>query len=274
MTPKYLSKHQQVRVLVHGVLGKMGKTVLEAVCKSPGTVPVGGVDILAQKDFFTLPDNSGEIPLSTDLAILITQSKPDVIVDFSVANAAMSVIRASIPRRVNVVIGTTGLSQEELEETKDLCSQYQTGAVIAPNFALGAVLLTHISRIAGKFFDYADITEIHHETKIDAPSGTSLGIAEALAESKGNTYKSPKPDQITLDNTRGGEVKGINIHSGRMPGKLAYHSIVLGTQGQTLTMTHDTINRECYMPGVIIAIIEVIKSQNLTVGLEKVLGLK
>ena len=274
MTPKYLGKHQPVRVLVHGVLGKMGKTVLEAVCKSPGTMPVGGVDILAVKDTLTLPDNSGDVPLSKDLTNLISQCKPDVIVDFSIAKAAMNVIRASIPAKVNVVIGTTGLSVEELEETENLCSQYQTGAVVAPNFALGAVLLTHISRVVGKFFDYADITEVHHETKIDAPSGTSLGIAQALTESKGNTYKSPKPDQITLDNTRGGEVQGINIHSGRMPGKLAYHSVILGTQGQTLTLTHDTINRDCYMPGVIMAIIEVVNSQKLTVGLEKVLGLQ
>ena len=273
MTPKYLGKHQQIRVLVNGVLGKMGKTVLEAVCKSPGTIPVAGVDVLAKTDTITLPDDSGEIPLSTDLRYLITQSKPDVIVDFSVAKGAMDVIRASIPAKVSVVVGTTGLSQKELEETNNLCFQNETGAVVAPNFALGAVLLTHIGRVVGKFFDYADITEVHHETKIDAPSGTSLGIAQALAESKGKTYKSPKPKQVTLDNTRGGEVEGINIHSGRMPGKLAYHSVVLGTQGQTLTLTHDTINRECYMPGVIMAIIEVINSRKLTVGLEKVLGL-
>ena len=262
-----------VKVVVHGALGRMGKTVLEAMCKNQETEPVGAVDIMAAEDYLSLPDGSGLIPLSTDLDHVITRCKPDVVVDFSTAQAAMHLIRTAVARNVNVVVGTTGLSQREIEEADRLCNQYEVGAIIAPNFALGAVLLTHMARLVGKFFDYADVTEVHHETKIDAPSGTSLALARALAESKGKPFHSPEPEKQTLANTRGGEYEGVSIHSGRMPGKMAYHSIVLGTQGQTLTLTHDTINRECYMPGVTLAIREVVKSRGLIVGLDKVLGL-
>ncbi len=262
-----------IKVVVHGALGRMGKTVLDTMCREPEMESVGAVDVMAAEDYLSLPDGSGLIPLSAELDSIITRCKPQVVVDFSTAQAVMNVIRTATTRGVHAVVGTTGISQSDIEETENICNKHKVGVIIAPNFALGAVLLTHLARLVGRFFDYADITEIHHETKIDAPSGTSLAIAKALAESKGDDFKSPKPEKETLSGTRGGEYQGINIHSGRMPGKMAYHSLILGTQGQTLTISHDTINRECYMPGVLMAIKEVVKSSGLTVGLDKVMGL-
>ncbi len=262
-----------IKVVVNGALGKMGKEVVSAMCKAPDMDPVGAVDIATTEDYMSLPDGSGLIPLSKDLDAMIIRCKPQVVIDFSNAQSALHVLRTATPRGVCSVIGSTGITDAIIQEARTLADKHKVGIIIAPNFALGAVLLIHLAGLVGKFFDYADLTEIHHETKIDAPSGTSLAIAKALAESKGGTFKSPKPEKETLAGTRGGEFKGVNIHSGRMPGKMAYHNLILGTQGQTLTISHDTINRECYMPGVTIAVREVVKSKGLTVGLDKVLGL-
>ena len=145
--------------------------------------------------------------------------------------------------------------------------------MIAPNFAIGAVVMNHISRIAAPFFDYADLTEMHHENKIDAPSGTALAIAEATSQGKKGDFKSPDPEKELVPGTRGGTLRGINIHSARMPGRVAHHELVFGALGQTLTIRHDSINRESFMPGVLMAIKYVKQTQGFTVGLDKVMGL-
>ncbi len=262
-----------IKVVVHGALGRMGKDVLNALGREPDMEPVGVVDLLASEDYLSLPDGSGLIPLSKELGPIITRCRPQAVVDFTNARAAMDVIRTATAMKVSAVIGSTGLSQADLEEADSLCRTHQIGVFVAPNFALGAVLLIHLARQIGRFFDYADITEIHHETKIDAPSGTALAIARALVDGKGGPFKAPKPERESLPGTRGGEYEGVIIHSGRMPGKMAYHSLVLGTRGQTLSIQHDTVSRECYMPGVIMAVREVVKSKGLVVGLDKVMGL-
>ncbi len=262
-----------IKVVVHGAFGRMGKEALNALCREPNTEPVGAVSRRAAEDYLSLPDGSGLIPLANELAPIITRCRPQVVVDFTNAQAAMDSIRLAAAKKVSVVTGTTGLSQSDLDEADALCREHQVGVIVAPNFALGAILLIHLARQVGRFFDYADITEIHHEAKMDAPSGTALAIARSLVEGKGGAFKAPKPEKETLVGTRGGEYEGVTIHSGRMPGKMAYHDLVLGALGQTLSIRHDTISRECYMPGVIMAVQEVIKSKGLVVGLDKVLGL-
>ena len=135
------------------------------------------------------------------------------------------------------------------------------------------MLLIHLARGLGKYFDYADIVEMHHETKIDSPSGTAMALARSLGEDRDTPFHRPIPEREPVEDTRGGDLGGVSIHSVRMPGRMAHHEIILGTAGQTLSLKHDTINRECYMPGVVLAVREVSNWKGLVVGLDKLLGL-
>ncbi|MBM3945080.1 MAG: 4-hydroxy-tetrahydrodipicolinate reductase, partial [SAR202 cluster bacterium] len=196
-----------------------------------------------------------------------------VVVDFSSAEGAMAAIRTATKKRINVVIGTTGLKESDLAEAKKLAESNKVGVFIAPNFAVGAVLLMHLARIAGKHFDYADLVETHHEMKIDAPSGTALAIARAAAEGRDRPFLTNKAEKETLPGTRGGTLHGVSVHSARMPGRVAHHELVFGGLGQTLSIRHDSISRESFMPGVVAAVKYIVAHPGLTVGLEKVLGL-
>ena len=145
------------------------------------------------------------------------------------------------------------------------------GAIVAPNFTIGAVLMIHMAKIAGKYFDYAEITELHHHLKADAPSGTALSTARAMVAARGKAFSSPEQRQVSA--SRGQQVDGITIHSVRLPGLVAHQEVLLGGLGQTLSIRHDTIGRECYMPSVILAIKEAVKRQGLVYGLDTLLGL-
>jgi len=262
-----------INVLVHGVLGKMGREVLAAVCREPGMDATCGVDRDATDDYVSLPDGSGRIPVSSDLEAIIGVGKPQVMVDFTNAEASIAGCRVAAANGVSLVVGTTGLTENILRELDGLAREHEIGAFVAPNFAIGAVLIMHLARGLGKYFDYADIVEMHHEAKIDSPSGTALALAKNLREGRDGPFTRPSPEKEPIEGTRGGELEGVSIHSVRMPGRMAHHEVILGTQGQTLSLRHDTINRECYMPGVVLAIREVVKSKGLVVGLDKLLGL-
>ena len=261
------------KVLIHGALGRMGREVVNAVCREPGLEPTCGVDSNAAEGAIPLPDGSGDMPVSPDLSGIIARFKPEVMVDFTNASAAMEGCRVAAAQGVNLVVGTTGLTEDNLKELDGLANEHQVGAFVAPNFALGAVLLIHLARGLGKYFDYADIVEMHHETKIDSPSGTAMALARSLGEDRSAPFHRPIPEREPVEETRGGDLGGVSIHSVRMPGRMAHHEIILGTAGQTLSLKHDTINRECYMPGVVLAAKEVTKWKGLVVGLDKLLGL-
>ena len=261
-----------INVVVHGALGKMGQEVLRAVSAADDMRPVAGVDVMARAATMPLPDGSGELPASQNLADALDDA--NVVVDFSVSDAAMSALRTATSRGVNVVIGTTGLTEANYEEARNLASARGVGVIIAPNFAMGAVLMTHLAKVAARFFDYADLTEMHHEAKIDAPSGTALAIARAASEGKAGAFANVPAEKELIPATRGGDYEGISVHSARMPGRMAHHELVLGALGQTLTIRHDSINRESFMPGVTMAIREATRREGLTVGLEKIMGLE
>ena len=261
-----------INVAVHGALGRMGQEVLRAVSAADGMRAVAGVDVMARAATMPLPDGSGEILASQDLAAAL--DGVNVVVDFSVSDAAMSALRTATARGANVVIGTTGLSEANYDEARNLASARGVGVIIAPNFAMGAVLMTHLAKVAARFFDYADLTEMHHEAKIDAPSGTALAIARAAADGKGGAFTNVRAEKELIPATRGGDFEGVSVHSARMPGRMAHHELVLGALGQTLTIRHDSINRESFMPGVTMAIREATKREGLTVGLEKIMGLE
>lgn len=263
---------EPIKVIAHGALGKVGREVVNAMCLEPEMELVGAVDLKASEGYLPLPDGSGKVPISTDLNAILSKCQADVMVDFTIAKATMPAARTAAKKGVNLVIGTTGFSSEELKEIEGLSKANKIGIVVAPNFALGAVLMMHLSRIAGKYMDYAEIIELHHHLKADAPSGTALSTARAMAQARGKPFSRPA-EPAKPSKSRGEEVEGVSIHAVRLPGLMAHQEVILGTPGQTLRIRHDTINRECYMPGVILAIKEVVKRPGFTYGLDALLNL-
>ncbi len=251
----------------------MGREVLSALCQDAELEAVGAVDLKADSNFLWLPNGSGEIPFSSTLEDIITKCRPDVMVDFTVADATMPAARVAARQGVNLVIGTTGLSDNDVEEIKRLCREGDVGAVVAPNFSLGAVLMIHMAKLAARYFDYAEVIEKHHEGKADAPSGTAMATARAMVEGRGEPFRYPELKKETLPGTRGGQIGGVSVHSVRLPGLLAHQEVILGALGQTLSICHDSISRESFMPGVIMAIKRVVKVKGLIYGLETILGL-
>jgi len=261
----------KIRVLVHGALGKMGQTVIAALGQEPDMELAGAVDISATTNSFSLP-NGDSTPLSSDIAAMLNTQHPDVVVDFSTAKAMRQLAQAVLSRGVKLVSGTTGLSEDDLRYVDALTKEHGTSAIIASNFATGALVMIHLAKIAAKYFDYAEIIEEHHQFKLDAPSGTALTTAKAMIQARDKAFTTPEQKEA-LKESRGQKLEGISIHSVRIPGIVARQEILLGGMGQTLSIKHDAINRDCYMPGVMLSIREVGKRSGLTVGLEKLLGL-
>jgi len=250
----------------------MGQEVINALCNEPEMQIVGAVELQVAEDYLTLPDSSGKVPFSSDLEYILTKCQPNVLVDFTIAQATMPAVRIATKQGVNLVIGTTGLTADDISEIDRLARTHQVGAVVAPNFALGAVLMIHLAKLAAKYLDYAEIIELHHHRKADAPSGTALSTAKAMAQARGKPFYRPA-EQRGISGSRGEPVEGITIHSVRLPGLMAHQEVILGAVGQTLRIRHDSISRDCFMPGVILAIKEVVKRQGLVYGLDTLLGL-
>ena len=260
-----------IKVLIHGIAGRMGQETLKAICEADFTQPVGGVDLVAPTNRMPLPDGSGAIPLSSDLPTLLLQTGARVVVDFSKADATINAAYTTIEAGVCFVTGTSGLNDEAVQLMDERARARGVGVVVVPNFALGAVVLQSLVRKAAPFFDYVDIIESHHEAKIDAPSGTSIALARAAAD--GKKFVRNEPERENLEGSMGAHVGGVGIHSLRQPGRSAHHEVVFGAQGQTLTLRHDTLGRDCYMPGVLRAIREVVNIKGLVLGLDKILGI-
>ena len=263
---------EQIKVVVYGASGRVGQEVVKAVCREPETTLVGAVDLKVSADMLSLPDGSGSVPFSTDLGSILESCRPDVVVDFSAGGATMPAVRICAKRGVNMVIGATGHSADDISEMENLTKTKNIGIVLAPNFALGAVLMMHLAKIAGKYFDHAEIIELHHDRKVDAPSGTSQMTASGMLEDRGKPFLPPAvPGEDSP--SRGRSVDGINIHSVRLPGFMAHQEVILGGEGQTLRIRHDQISREAFMPGVILAVKEIVKQPRFIYGLDKLLGL-
>ena len=261
-----------IKVMISGS-GKMGHEVLRAVAAEPGLEPVAVVDALAAGDQIALPDGSRTIPLGTDAYALIARTHPDVIVDFTNADWTPKLTRAALDAGVRLVIGTTGLSDAFVAELRDECARRGIGAVLAANFALGAVLMQHMAALAARFYGHAEIIEMHHDQKVDAPSGTSLATARGMAEAREGPFTHPETRKQTLPGTRGGEISGITIHSVRLPGLVAHQQVIFGAPGETLTIRHDSTGRESFMPGVILSVREVMQRKELIIGLDRLIGL-
>jgi 4-hydroxy-tetrahydrodipicolinate reductase len=260
-----------IKTIVFGASGRVGQVLVSNIYKEPDLKLVGAVDAKTTCDEIKLGDGS-VIPFSTDLEKTIATTKPDVIVDFSLAKATLPAVRTAARNKVNMVIGTTGLTAENVREMEELANVNQIGIVLASNFALGAVLMMHFAKLASKYLDYAEIIELHHDQKADAPSGTALNTAKAMSAYRGRPFSQAVDDGKNFP-SRGEKVKGVTIHSVRLPGLMAHQEVLFGGSGQTLCIRHDTINRECYIPGVVLAVREVVKRKGLIQGLDVLLSL-
>jgi 4-hydroxy-tetrahydrodipicolinate reductase len=175
---------------------------------------------------------------------------------------------------VRPVIGTSGLSEALIAQLTRDCADKRVGALIAPNFALGAVLLMHLCTVAAPFFDYAEVIELHHEQKVDAPSGTALATMKSMLEARGRPFEHPETEKFSLPGSRGGLEGGITVHSVRLRGLVAHQEVIFGALGQTLTLRHDTTSRESFIPGVLLAVRRLMNRHELIVGLDALLGLR
>lgn len=265
---------ETVYVVVRGALGKMGQEVLRALSHDAELTPVAGVDAKAVDSELALPDGSGPIPLSADLESVLDRIRADVMVDFTSAGAVMPAIRSAVARGVRPVVGTTGLTSTDNNEIRELCQSNGVGAVIAANFSLAAVVMMHLSRLAARYFDYAEIIEMHHEQKADSPSGTALTTAKGMVEGRGEAFRRAPTTHESVAGCRGGEYEGIALHSVRMPGMLAHQEIVLGAPGQTLRLRLDQISREAFMPCVTLAVKKVMELREAVFGMDSLLGLE
>jgi 4-hydroxy-tetrahydrodipicolinate reductase len=260
------------RVLISGG-GKMGRTIIDGLAGESDLTVVGVVDKFASAKELTTGAGAS-VPLYADAEAALEATKPDVVVDFTNAAWTPELMKAALPRGVRPVIGTTGLSQEYVASLAAECRERKIGGIVAANFAIGAVLMMHMARIAAKHFESAEIIELHHDQKVDSPSGTSIATARGMIEARGGRpFARNEPDMTPVPGTRAGAVDGVSIHSVRLPGLVAHQEVILGATGQTLTIRHDS-NREAYIPGVLLAVREVVHRDELVVGLGALMGLE
>lgn len=263
-----------IRVLVSGANGRMGREVVKGILADPDLELVGAVGHQngVGQDIGTL---IGREPLGIALApdlSAVARSGAEVVVDFTRPAVVKENLETIAKQGAHAVIGTTGITEADIPAIRALCARYGVNAVIAPNFAVGAVLLLKFAAEAARFFPQVEIIETHHDQKLDAPSGTAIKYAEAIARAAGNTV--PAPTQVEkVPGVRGGELAGVKIHSLRLPGFVAHHTIVFGGLGQSLTLKHDSISRESFIPGVILAVKKVPQLNGVVYGLENLLEL-
>jgi 4-hydroxy-tetrahydrodipicolinate reductase len=259
----------------------MGRTVCTAVLESPDLElaavvarATGAGRPLSQ----LVPGAPEGLLVGEDLSDFLA-AEAEVVVDFSRAEATAAAVAELLPEGVHLVSGTTGLSAGLLDNLAALAGKADTGnAVWAPNFALGAVLAMHFAAVAGRFYPAAEVIELHHQGKADAPSGTALRTARAIAASRGGPGDRQGGPQLaggteSVAGSRGGEVDGVRVHSVRLPGLVAHQEVIFGGQGEVLTLRHDSLDRSSFMPGVLLAVQAVTTRAGLTVGLEPLLGL-
>jgi 4-hydroxy-tetrahydrodipicolinate reductase len=250
----------------------MGRAVLAGLEQHADFEPAGMIEKLSSDDTF-VSSSGPSLPQSADPTALFTATKPDVVIDFTNAEWTPILARAALDCGVRLVIGTTGLSPEWLDELDAECRNRKIGAVVAPNYAIGAVLMIHMAKIAGRFFDSAEIIELHHDRKVDAPSGTALTTAREILAARGRPFDRNEPDVEPLPGARSAQVDGISMHSVRLPGLVAHQEVIFGGTAQTLTIRHDTSGRESFIPGVLLAAKEVMHRSELVRSLEALFGL-
>ena len=247
-----------IKVAICGANGKMGKTLVEAVNQADDMELVAKIDIF-NGEFSTIEEahNSKNI---------------DILVDFTQPKSIYENALFCLKNNISIVIGTTGLKDEQIEELKNISEKNHLACFIAPNFSTGAVLMMKFAQMAAKYFDNAEIIELHHNQKKDAPSGTAVKTAQLMAEANKSFMTGNCEETETIKGARGANsYSNIHIHSIRMPGYMASQEVLFGSNGQTLSIRHDSTDRNCYMPGVLMAIRYAFEHKNFTYGLDNIL---
>ncbi|HEX2646256.1 MAG TPA: 4-hydroxy-tetrahydrodipicolinate reductase, partial [Candidatus Dormibacteraeota bacterium] len=245
-----------IRVAIAGHRGKVGSVVAAALQSEPGIEYVGGI-------------GRGD-----DLASFLHAKRPRAFVDFTRPTEAVHNALAAVAAGASPVVGTTGLSAADVDKLETACREKNVGGIVAPNFAVGAVLMMHLADLAAPHFEAVEVIEMHHAGKLDAPSGTALFTARRLAaRRKDKPFTHRKAEKETLAGTRGGEEGNVAVHSVRLPGFVADQEVIFGLPGQTLTIAHRTTSREAYVPGIVLAIHRVTAEPRFYRGLDQLLGL-
>lgn len=249
--------NEQIRVGVLGARGRMGTEVCRAVSDAPDTAVVAALD-------------------EGDALSGLVDAGVQVVVDFTHPGVVMDNVRFCVDAGIASVVGTSGFDEQRFAAVRGwLGEDPKVGVLVAPNFGVGAVLSMHFAQQAARFFDSVEIIELHHAGKVDAPSGTAARTASLVAAARAKAGAGPVPDATTtaLEGARGADVDGIRVHSVRMPGLVAHQEVILGTDGEVLTIRHDSMNRTSFMPGVLLAVRAVRDRPGLTIGLEPLLGI-
>jgi len=244
-----------MRVGVLGAKGKVGATMVQAVESADDLTFTAGVD-------------------AGDSLSSLTDSQTDVVIDFTHPDVVMDNLKFLIDNGIHAVVGTTGFTDERVSQVKAWVDDKPGAAVlIAPNFAIGAVLSMHFAKQAARFFESAEVIELHHPHKADAPSGSAARTARLIAEARKGLPPSPDATSTGIEGARGADVDGIPVHSVRLAGLVAHQEVLFGTQGETLTIRHDSMDRTSFVPGVLLAVRAIGEHCGLTVGLEPFLDL-
>ncbi|WP_406944049.1 4-hydroxy-tetrahydrodipicolinate reductase [Halobacillus sp. SY10] len=262
-----------IKVIVAGPRGKMGKEALKMIDNQSTLTLVACIDRkhegMTVKELDGFPDM--EAVIYTDAATCLSEVEADVLIDLTTPENGYKHTKLAIENGVRPVVGTTGFSEDELSELTTLASERGIGTIIAPNFAIGAVLMMQFSKWAAKHFPDVEIIEKHHDEKLDAPSGTALKTAELIKEVRHPHKQGHESETETLEGARGADVDGMKIHSMRLPGLVAHQEVIFGGHGETLTVKHDSIHRESFMSGVKLAAERVMELDVLVYGLEHIL---
>ena len=259
-----------IKVLVSGAFGRMGKEICAAVDAAEDMELVGGADITAQQG--AVAGAAGK-PVLPTLQDALQQLAPEVVIDFTAPASAEANVRAVLGAGVHCVLGTTGLSEEKLAEIYEQAATGGAHLFHAPNFTTGAVLMMLFSQQAAKYFPDAEVIELHHDGKKDAPSGTAVRTARMIAAAKREASSAPgkETELAGCEGARGASVQGVPVHSVRTAGYVAHQEVIFGSPGQTLTIRHDSIDRGSYMPGILMAVRAVGSIDGVLVGLENIM---
>lgn len=244
----------------------MGAEICRAVAADSDLELVGLVDVVEPA--------GGQAFWSSDAAKVFRETRPRVVIDFSIASASGPVALAALDARASPVVGTSGVALDVVARIEAEANRLKLGAAVVPNFAVGAVLMMHFATIGARYFDYAEVVELHHETKVDAPSGTAVATARAMADARGKDFLHNTPEKETLPNGRGAELAGIGIHSLRVPGLVSQQQVIFGSPGETLTITHVSSSRDSFMPGIRLAAKKILLHDGFVYGLGPLLGLE
>lgn len=263
-----------IRVAIGGPRGKMGQEAVHTIMNNENMELVAVLDhreigeLLSESPEFPA---SYDVPVFLDLESLITHIRPDVFLDLTTPHQVFQHTKLCLENNVRPVIGTTGFTDEQLLYCTTLAKNHQLGCIVAPNFAIGAVLMMKFASMAAAYFPDVEIIEMHHDQKLDAPSGTAYKTAQLIAEVRPSHKQGHLNEEETIAGARGASFDGIPIHSVRLPGLIAHQQVLFGGEGQLFTLRHDSFNRQSFMSGVTFSINQVMDLTELVYGLENIL---